>query len=350
MILILLFVCILVSNEIPDNTYNGRVVVAGHLKKEKALPQCELCKQMMKELEKHLNDKKSREQIEQALERVCHAFKTPVRAKCTSFMDKHADQIVDLIMKGMMPKEICTALGFCAFIEPPSQFEEFDMDSFSIDFISIPAGPSPMGRISLLNKQLEEKRTPPKVQANEGCVLCEFVMTKLEADLKDKTTQDEIKKAVENICTKMPKSVRAPCGKFVDNYSELIITLLTTMPPAKICEEIKMCVPPKTQEVVEAVSNDVLECAVCQGAVTIIDRLLEDPNFDRNLEQAVEKTCQVAPRIYKKKCAELVSSYGPSIINMLLANAQPEKVCEEIQLCFPNEYSTFVQINDGELQ
>lgn len=98
----------------------------------------------------------------------------------------------------------------------------------------------------------------------------------------------------------------------------------------------------------EEAKNDVLECAVCQGCVTVIDRMLEDPNFDRDLEKVVEKTCAVAPKLYKSKCSEMVHSYGPSIINMLLTKAQPEKVCEEISLCFPNEYSTFVQINDGE--
>lgn len=361
-----------VDNEIPDNTVNGRVIVMGHMKPSAtSTPECLVCQHLVKELEKKLDDKHSREQIKKILDHVCDKVKENLKPKCIAFMDKHEEEIIELVMKGVQPKELCVALGFCMISKERETLEDFmdqwfnptavdDLEideAFSVDFISLPAGPSSVGRIALTNKAQEkpqriENGQPPKVRANEGCVLCEFVMTQLEKDLNDHATQEEIKKAVENVCTVMPKTVRGQCTKFVDSYSELIITLLATTPPAKICEGLKMCTPPKKAEaeVVQAVSNDVVECAVCQGAVTIIDRLLEDPTFDRNLEQVVEKTCTVAPKLYKKKCAELVSSYGPSIINMLLAKAQPEKVCEEIQLCFPNEYSTFVQINEGGLE
>lgn len=354
------------DNEIPDNTYNGRVVVMGHSKSKGSgsTPECLVCQHMVKELEKELDNHKTREQIKKILDHVCDKVKQELKGKCIAFMAKHEEQIIDLVMKGTEPKEICIALGFCAFgraVRGPAEFMEDFMEqmfnpvvddlevdeAFSIDFISLPAGPSSMGRIQLLNKEPEEK-PKKKVNANEGCIMCEFIMTKLEADLNKKSTQEDIRKAVDNVCTVMPKSVRSPCTKFVDNYAEMIITLLATTPPAQICQKIKMCTPPKVEEVVQLANNDVLECAICQGAVTIIDRLLEDEDFDKNLEQVVEKTCAAAPRLYKNKCAELVRSYGPSIINMLLAKAQPEKVCEELSLCFPNEYSTFVQINDGE--
>lgn len=355
------------DNEIPDNTYNGRMVVMGHSKSSKSSsPECLVCQHMVKELEKELDTHKTREEIKKILDHVCDKVKQELKGKCIAFMEKHEEQIIDLVMKGTAPKEICIALGFCAFggrgqaefmedfmeqmFNPVVDDLEVD-EAFSIDFISLPAGPSSLGRIQLLNKEKEQEKEdkPKNVQANEGCIMCEFIMTKLEADLNKKSTQDDIRKAVDNVCNVMPKSVRSPCIKFVDNYSEMIITLLATTPPAQICKEIKMCTPPKVQEVVQQVSNDVLECAVCQGAVTIIDKLFEDQDFDKDLEQVVEKTCAAAPRNYKNKCSEMVRAYGPSIINMLLAKANPEKVCEEISLCFPNEYSLFVQINDGEL-
>lgn len=364
------------NNEIPDNTFNGRVVVMGHMnpKAEKSTPQCLVCERVVKELEKKLDDNHSREKIKEILDHVCDKVKQDFKSKCVDFMEKHEEQIIELVMKGAQPKELCIALGFCSIIKEREMLESvFDEmfnpsdadleidEAISIDFISIPAGPSSLGRISLMNKMMEqsqkqrqqqmiETRTPPKVNGDQNCVMCEFIMTKLEQDLNKHATQEQIKKAVENVCTVLPKNVRAPCTKFVDNYAELVITLLATTPPAKICEQLKMCTPPKATvpEVVKEVNNDVLECAVCQGAVTVIDRLLEDPDFDRNLEEAVEKTCSVAPKLYMAKCHELVRSYGPSIINMLLAKAQPEKVCEQLSLCFPNEYSSFVQFNDGE--
>lgn len=357
------------TNEIPDNTYNGRVIVGGELKKQsEATPECLVCQHLVKELEKKLDNNHSREQIKKILDHVCDKVKDNLKDKCVSFMEKHEEQIIDLVMKGTQPKELCIALGFCAFatrratlelvMEEDSMMpviEDLDIDeAISIDFIAVPARKhSPLRRLPLTNQWLDRERQPPNVRANEGCILCEFVMTKLEADMGNKKTQDEIRKAVENICTVMPKSVRAPCTKFIDNYTELILTLLATTPPAKICEQLKLCTPPKLEDEIHSaamkeVSNDVLECAVCQGAVTVIDKLLEDPNFDRDLEKVVKSTCTIAPKLYKRKCSELVESYGPSIINMLLVKMNPQKVCEEISLCFANEVSSFVQINDGE--
>lgn len=360
------------ENTIPDNTVNGRVVVMGHMKPSVSTPECLACQELVKVLEKKLDDKHSREQIKKILDHVCDEVKQKLKDQCIAFMAKHEDQIIDLVMKGVSPKELCTALGFCFFhnaardnaiesmferaFDPMTTTTEDHDDSagsdeaFSIDFISIPAGPLSLGRISLTNgepQKVVESRQPPAVLGNQNCIMCEFVMTKLEASLNSKATQEEIKKAVEGVCSAMPKSVKAPCTKFVDSYAELIVTLLATTPPAKICQEIKMCKAP-AQEVLQLAKDDVFECAVCQGAVTVVDRMLEDPKFDRDLEKVVERTCAVAPKLYKPKCAEMVSSYAPSIINMLLANAQPEKVCEEIGLCFPNEVSTFIQINEGE--
>lgn len=227
-------------------------------------------------------------------------------------------------------------------------------EAISIDFISIPAGMGSMGRIELVNKEIEDQRIPPKVQNDQECVMCEFLMTKLEADLNNKSTQDEIRTALEGICSKIPKTLSAKCTKFVDGYAEMVISLLATTPPAKICQELQLCKPPAAEmelaEVMDRHDREVFECAVCQGSVSMIDHMLEDPKFDRDLETVVERTCAIAPMKYKKPCKELIESYGPTMINMLLAKANPEKVCEEIQLCFPNEYSTFVKINEGELE
>lgn len=67
-------------------------------------------------------------------------------------------------------------------------------------------------------------------------------MTKLEAELKDKKTREEIEQAVRNICTKLPNTVEHSCEKFIDEYSELIINLVDTVPPKELCGEMNLCV------------------------------------------------------------------------------------------------------------
>lgn len=74
-----------------------------------------------------------------------------------------------------------------------------------------------------------------------SCVLCEFVMTKLESELKNATTQDEIKHTVENICKIMPRTVSKSCNKFIDQYISTILALIGSVPPKMMCQQMQLC-------------------------------------------------------------------------------------------------------------
>ena len=137
---------------------------------------------------------------------------------CDSFVDKNTDRIIELLAKELTPKQICQQLALCV--------KKIDVDldideAIIVQVIAIPAFPTK----SVENKEVDELKETPE------CVICEFVMTKLESELKDKTSRDEIKKTIENICTKMPNSISKQCTKFVDQYAELIFILIDTMPP-----------------------------------------------------------------------------------------------------------------------
>lgn len=128
---------------------------------------------------------------------------------------------MEAIIKNASPKEICTVLGFC--------FGEEVSSSHPMETLS-PA--------------LEAKYA-----ATPQCVLCELVMTRLETELKNKKTQDEIRETVQNICSKLPKSVSSNCKQFVEQYADLIISLVSTVPPKELCGEINLCLSHQTQDV-----------------------------------------------------------------------------------------------------
>lgn len=44
---------------------------------------------------------------------------------------------------------------------------------------------------------------------------------------------------------------------------------------------------------------DVRKCAVCEAAVDIMDKVLENPNVDHTLEHVLEKTCRALPASYE---------------------------------------------------
>lgn len=140
---------------------------------------------------------------------------------CDNFVDKNTDRIIELLAKELTPKQICQQLALCV----KKMDADLDIDeAIIVQVIAIPAFPT-KSDFSVESKEVDDLKDTPE------CVICEFVMTKLEAELKDKTSRDEIKKTIENICTKMPKSVTKQCTKFVDQYAELIFILIDTMPP-----------------------------------------------------------------------------------------------------------------------
>lgn len=135
-------------------------------------------------------------------------------------MEKEADYIVNAIIKNVSAKEICTVLGFCFAKAVPSA--------------------RPMEKLS--------PAIEAKYAATPQCVLCELVMTRLENELKDKKTQDEIRETVQTICSKLPKSVSSNCKQFVQQYAELIISLVSTVPPKQLCGEINLCLTHQTKD------------------------------------------------------------------------------------------------------
>lgn len=184
-----------------------------------------------------------------------------IRNKCDALVDKYGDYIVDLIMKELTPKEICRELGMCVL-----RMQVETMDDLRITVIAIPASQSTMRRefetITNANDDIftavdegddEVSAVDPNyayIHASDSnmCVICETVMTQLEKELADKTTQAEIKNAIKNVCHSMPKSFADQCSKFVDSYATLIISLIDTTPPKEICGQINLCSAPSIME------------------------------------------------------------------------------------------------------
>lgn len=114
--------------------------------------------------------------------------------------------------------------------------------------------------------------------------------------MHDKKTQDEIKKAVLNVCTAMPKSVRSQCNQFINQYAEMIINLLDTMPPKKICMAIDMC----NKQAIQS-EGEILECGICQVTVMALHKVLETDVATTDVEYVLEKACQAIPAKYYQK-------------------------------------------------
>ena len=59
------------------------------------------------------------------------------------------------------------------------------------------------------------------------CELCEFAVTKLDEMIEDKNNEQQIKDALDSLCTYLPNSIAKECKNFVDTYTDVVIEMLT---------------------------------------------------------------------------------------------------------------------------
>uniref|UniRef100_A0A1L8DZ96 Putative saposin-related protein n=1 Tax=Nyssomyia neivai TaxID=330878 RepID=A0A1L8DZ96_9DIPT len=324
----------ILTNEIPDDTVNGQFATEDLIpKRYETTPECLLCERVINEVEKKVVNKKSKEQIKHALETACNKVKK-MRDKCLAYVEKHGDQIAELIMKDLAPKEICRILGYCLFHPDEYTNSESDLEIDEAISVTVFAKPSSSAKTIV---------SPLPGDSNQ-CTLCQFVITQLEKDLINKKTEDEVKKAVEGVCKKMPAKVAQQCDQFIERYAEIILSILATAPPSEVCKKIGLCAPAKVEpEYVES-KKEVIECAICQSVIMEVDKLLSDPKFEKNVEKMGYMACSKLPSKYYEKCKEMVEIYGQSMINLILGKSEPLTVCAQIGMCFSGENPGYIQL------
>ncbi|CRL07645.1 CLUMA_CG020609, isoform A [Clunio marinus] len=275
-------------------------------------PQCELCKEIVKIVEERVMNKKSKDEIRRELEQSCSRLKK-FADKCKQFVDQYSDRIVDLIEKELEPEEVCRDLIFCVDVDN-EEFQDYD---------------SGLDILMLAERQVDEA-----IKDQPQCVMCEFIMSKIDDELNDKTVDKKLEDIVRNICNDMPKTVSKSCNKFVDYYFNFIIAFIETMKPSEACKGMKLCPSVNYHEVMmDEVKKDVYTCAICKGLVEGINTLIEDPETDVNLENFEEKLCEKFAMKYKSKCHNLANTYGLAIINLLKSITDPEQICYKLDMC-----------------
>uniref|UniRef100_A0AAG5DVS2 Saposin n=1 Tax=Anopheles atroparvus TaxID=41427 RepID=A0AAG5DVS2_ANOAO len=325
------------TNEIPDITVNGQITI-DHVPMV-STPECLVCEEMVKEVEKRIKNKKSKQQIKDALEHACDRLRK-YRTKCEKYIDQHSDQIIDLMMKELSPKEICHTLAFCIGKEV---VDELDVDEALLDYVVEPPAIVEPAKELLSSSDAAgptnglEKNQPPQ------CAICEFVMVKLEADLADKKTRSEIENAVRSVCSRLPNTVAKQCSKLIDQYGDFIIKLLQTLPPEKICTKLSLCV--KEMSLLEQseckrrngfaanLALEIVECGVCQGTVSALDDLLASEKLEDQVAEYADRICNELPAKHYAQCDRLLSVYGISMLQQLRHSIEREQVCVNIDLC-----------------
>lgn len=290
-------------------------------------PNCWLCEEMIKTVEKKIGKQKTKAEIKEALEHSCDKLRMKLQKQCHKYIDRYGDRIADLVIKEMEPKIICRELSLCLW----SEQDDLEIDeALKYDVIVMPNDKS---HSAVQSPAMTVEETPM-------CIMCEFIMTQLDMELKDKKSQDDIKHTIEKICFIMPKTVRHDCDKFMEKYAISIFNMVGKVPPKEMCQKMLLC----SVQSMETIMNDsVIECGVCHGAVVALLPFFKQVHDQYSVTQyeMASVGCENLPAKYYEICSELINIYGQSILKLSQRSyIDQAHICSEIGKCFDDENSS----------
>lgn len=108
------------------------------------------------------------------------------------------------------------------------------------------AGVEYCASLGLLTKKTTKQSTPATVELSDSngieCSLCTRIMQLLENEISSNSTEAEIEKEVEKVCTLLPSVLEAECDKLIQEYAPVIVQdLLNHFTPTQICQDIDLC-------------------------------------------------------------------------------------------------------------
>ncbi|XP_072484346.1 prosaposin isoform X2 [Notamacropus eugenii] len=330
----------------------------------KSIP-CEACKKVVTIVEDFLKQNGTEAEIESFLERECEMLpQEDWVSKCKEIIESYLPVIINAIEGEMSdPEEVCGALMFCRSLQ--KHLATLSLHQKELESNSIPEGdmsevvaPFMANVPLLLYPQGETQKKPPPPKAGEDvCQDCVKLVTDVQNAVK--TNSSFVVSLVDHLreeCDRLGPGVSDMCKAYISQYSDIAVQVMMHMQPKDICEYAGFCAGKKMPlqalvpahvaatkvipalELVEPVKNLVQmkagpTCELCQYVIKEIIKLLEGNKTKEDMVHAVEKVCSVIPKSMAEECRDLVESYGPAIVDLLLDETSPHLICSLLNLC-----------------
>ncbi|XP_059176040.1 uncharacterized protein LOC131955787 isoform X3 [Physella acuta] len=250
---------------------------------------CAVCELVLKVLETLVAKNTSVKQIESYLDAVCNVLPSSVKAECQSFVATYTPQLIYLLAN-FPPEQVCILIKACS--APP--------------MVKKPLGNGP------------------------SCPICELVMQQVEKFIGKNSTQKEVELVLDVVCELLPATVKKDCEQYVDMYTPVLVQLLLQISPDQICTYLKFCRPSTT--VTQPTVRDI-QCTLCKLVMEKLKSLISDKSTQAEIQSAMKKVCHLLPASMQDKCAVFVETFGPMIIQFILAETNPSDICAKISLC-----------------
>jgi len=262
---------------------------------------CTTCETVVSYAEQYLN--KSRPEVVKELVIACGKLPLAYQQICDTLVVNYADVLIDYLLDNQDPNKFCQEFGLCS------------------------------------SSQTEKVVVPPKqVTSNPlECSLCKFLVGGVEKYIGSNHTEEEIKKGLNYVCAHIPSSFTQQCEAIVEQYSTIIIELIVQKFPADVvCQKIKLC--DASSKVAEPVKlpfpvKSSQYCALCVEVTTFAENYIANNKTEANIIEALKKVCDYVPSLYTDQCKAILPFLVDSIVQKLLAEEPPKKICEQLSLC-----------------
>ena len=124
----------------------------------------------------------------------------------------------------------------------------------------------------------------------------------------------------------------------------MIVAIITTTNPKDMCSSLKVCNKYEDTILFDVAKDELFKCSLCRGILTSIDSIVENPFFEKSLEQMEETACKRFAAKYVKQCVDMVKLHGPEILDLLRNFTDTDEVCYKIKVCSFAELG-FVQMS-----
>merc|ERR1719317_1103884 len=259
---------------------------------------CETCTEVSKAVAKVLSEKSTKDQITKELDAVCMLLPGEYKTVCKDLIDVYTLDFVQAIEQGLDENQLCSFIGVCM-------------------------------KDNEQNATVQAK-VQSDLKSDLPCELCLTLAKQLDDMIDDSTTQAEIEQALDSVCELLPSNLKDTCDTLVAQYTpQLIDLLLQQVTPKKLCAELQLC--PESQKVLKAKSE--VGCNLCTVVTTYLDDVIGSESTKQDVEQALDKVCDLLPVKYANNCKTYVEVFAPELIDLLVQEESPQKICKQVGLC-----------------
>ena len=366
--------------------------VSAHSSISKKSLKCAACGYFVNEISERTAGLIDPVEIHVAVFSVCSSINDDkFQAKCSRFLTRHGEQIVDRLIKGesldgfckceaKMPVELSTKYcAICQFLvselenaarnNEPALIKVLERactvlpNSYRTTCEGIIETFGPMIIEKFLNAATPEKvcsklhlcpatknvapETPvtpeapvtPMVEDGLQCEFCQFVINYVQQHLADPTNQEAVERVLQNICKVIPKQMEDQCEMIIKTYYPVLIEYITQNLPAEVvCQKIKLCTSTKLIDVVPTVDPAVdsdLGCTVCKYLMKILQNFITGDETAEQLEQLLHKACGYLPNSLERQCNSLIDVFGPQLVQWIIQNGVKhlDEFCVAVDIC-----------------